>query len=792
MLYRVRSRGESDGYEHDGRFLEAEGTIMRATGVDPSGTGEASSSSCSSAGVDTETVILSLRERVRWLEQRLSEKVSRRVWFGACLSLMCRLLGHDTNYGVEEGMLDTRIADADERWSGCGVFDVLGGLVAQDEEVVMLQEQVSLFQHQMGLDRPSRHHGAVEEGGGGLRSGDLGGPSSSSADDSRRDFSSAVGAEGGESLDVERSSSQQSRASKGTSNTNGHASASNGNVTGVGGGGGGSNGAASSSHGKVDGSTAKPSAAAGVKSRSVEGSRPPRIGMPPLSSGGASASCGVEETNASYSATLSAGPTRPTSAPGLVASQRAGNGGSNSHGQAPLSRSLSAAGRLVMGGDLSVRVHSNGNTHVSPPVTPSYRNAAAGKMKGSVGQMSYPVASSGNVHGGVAASMSGAASSGAFLSSPVQAGAGPAYSNAPTSSACSPPLTPSSKWRLGSVQATQSGRSEAGGSVSSSAVLLHAPVVSQGSGEASSSSVGAQGSSSQGDAGGRRSPEGITFGTVTAEVLHQQQEDSEHVEPEANEGQAQAQLQALQEVAEQRKLQESLVFQESLSRQQPHGQQAHPRPVHPSLMQENGGLGVGRHGMMSMMDSVNSGGGMGEEFPHLDIINDLLEDDQGCFGLALSAMLQQPGSAPFTNRHVGLASHSGMVKHSQYGPLRADCGNGVNSDGSERGRTSDEERMHMHDVNSASMRDSRRMSVAFSHQGLGRLQSQHSGHLESLASHYWPMTSAGIPAANTVRNGLETHMGYPLVQSHHVSMQDCSGFSLGHNGYSVYAPAQQP
>ncbi|KAG0612014.1 hypothetical protein M758_7G183800 [Ceratodon purpureus] len=722
VLSRVRSRGESEGDEHDGRFLEAEGTIMRATGVDPSGAGEASSSSCSSAGVDTETVVLSLRERVRWLEQRLSEK---------------------------------------------------------DEEVVMLQEQVSLFQHQMGLDRPSRHHGAVEEGGGGSRGGDLGGPTSSSADESRREFSAGV------FVDAEKS-----RASKGTSSTNGHASASNGNgsVAGFGGGGGVSNGGSSSSHGKADGGTAKAPAPGGVKSRSVEGSRPPRIGMPPLSSGGAGASCGVEELNASYSATLCAGPsgiTRPTSAPGLVASQRAGNGGSNSHGQGPLSRSLSAAGRLVMGGDLFVRVQSNGSTHVSPPVTPSYRNAAAGKMKGSVGQMSYPVASSGNVHGGVAASMSGAAT---FSSSPSQAGGGAAFSNATTSSACSPPLTPSSKLRLGSVQGSQSARSEAGGSASSSAVSSHGAVGSQGSVEAA---VGAQETSSQGDASGRRSPEGITFGTVTPEVLHQQHEDQEQVQAQghANEGHAQAQLQALQEVAEQRMLQESLVFQESLSRQQPHGQQAHPRPVHPSLLQENGE----RHGMMSVMESVNSGGGMGEEFPHLDIINDLLEDDQGCFGLALSAMLQQPGSGPFTNRHVGgLASHPVMVKHSQFGPLRGDVGNGVNGDGSERGRVSDEERMHMHEVNSASMRDSRRMSVAFPHQGLGRLQSQHSGHLESIASHYWPMTSAGIPAGNNVRTGLETHMGYPLVQSHHVPLQDCSGFSLGHNGYSMYAPAQQP
>jgi hypothetical protein len=220
--------------------------------------------------------------------------------------------------------------------------------------------------------------------------------------------------------------------------------------------------------------------------------------------------------------------------------------------------------------------------------------------------------------------------------------------------------------------------------------------------------------------GGRRSPVGITFGTVTPEVLHQQQHE-EQVAAQMSEGHAQAQLQALQESVEQRRQQESVVFQESPSRQLGHRQQGHPRAVHPSLLHENGGLGVGRHGMMSVMEPVNSGGGMGEEFPYLDIINDLLEDDQGCFGLALSAMLQQPRSAPFTNRHVGLPSHSGMLKHNQYGQLRGDGSNGAYNDGSERGRTSDEERMHMHEGNSASMRDSRRMSVAFSHQPLGRL-----------------------------------------------------------------------
>jgi hypothetical protein len=60
-------------YETVGNFMETEG-IAQLTGMDLSGPVKASSS-CSLAGVDTQTVILSLKERVHWLEQRLFEKV---------------------------------------------------------------------------------------------------------------------------------------------------------------------------------------------------------------------------------------------------------------------------------------------------------------------------------------------------------------------------------------------------------------------------------------------------------------------------------------------------------------------------------------------------------------------------------------------------------------------------------------------------------------------------------------------------------------------------------------------
>lgn len=521
----------------------------------------------------------------------------------------------------------------------------------------------------------------------------------------------------------------------------------------------------------------------------MEGSRPPRI----IPAAPGSIATGMEETSSSYSATLSAsspGITRPTSAPGLVASQRPGNLGPILHAQPPLSRSLSAAGRLVLGAESSLGAHSNGNIDISPPVSPSYRNAAAGKIKSSGGLASYSVPSSVGVHSGVSASMSGVTTSAAFLN-PVASHVGvpSVYLTAPTASASSPPSTPS-RMRAGSLQVTQSGKTEV--SPSSTPMSSQPPVVSQSFPEVLSNSLPTQdNSSSQGAAGGRRSPVGITFGTVTPEVLHQQQEEEqEHLQRHQKDEQAQPQFPTLpphpQESMEIRK-QENLVFQDGLSRHLSHGQQAYQRSVHSSLLHENGVLSAGRHSMMSLMESVNNGGAMGEEFPHLDIINDLLEDDQGCIGLALNSMVQQSGSVPF--RHLSIPSHSGMLKHNQYGQLHSE-GNGGSNDASDRGRTSDDERMHMHEGNHANMRDNRRMSVAFSHQPLGRLQSQHSGHLDSMASHYWPITSAGIPAANNVRNGLDTHMGYPLVQSHHV--QDCSGFSLGHNGYSVYAPAQQP
>lgn len=692
----------------------------------------------------------------------------------------------------------------------------------QDEEVVLLQEQVSLFQHQMGLDHSSPQQRLLEEAAGASRPSLPGTTSSLHADESRSEVStSAVLSDETDITDAEKATGYHTRSSKGMSIMNDHLSASNGHAAPAGAmflsHAGSSGESSSNSYGvntaKLDVNVTKSPTSA--RNRNSEASRPPRVGIPPVSSGFSSVPStpsGIEETSSSsYSATLAAastGLTRPTSAPGLVATQRPGIPVPVLHPQPPLSRSMSAAGRLGVGLESAGGVHSNGNIHHSPPVTPSYRNAAAGKMRGSLGLATYTsIPTSSSVLGGVSGSMPGATTSAAYLSS-----ASIPHQPAPSASAStstvpvsSPPLMAPPKLRL-PTQVSHTGKLEA---TTVTSLTTAAAIVPPGGAESLTHSLSLQETSGSGQtksAGGRRSPVGITFGTVTPEMLHQQQqqeqEQLQQLQQKEEHSQSQPMMPSLQKEPVEQAKQEPQVLRENLARIHPHVQHAHQRHGHQNSSGENGGLSGVRHAptMVSLMESVNNGGPMGEEFPHLDIINDLLEDDQGSFGMALSAMLQHPGGAPgFNSRHLSMSGHSGMHKLNQYGQLRTDGGNAVNGvDGSDRGRAPDDDRSHLHGAegNANNMRDNRRMTATFQHQPLGRLHSQHSGHLDGVSSHYWPLaTSTGLPAGNNgnnVRNGMDGHMGYPLVPSHHVPVPDCSGFSLGHNGYSVYAPVQQP
>ena len=665
----------------------------------------------------------------------------------------------------------------------------------QDEEVVMLQEQVSLFQHQMGLDRPFQCRGPSDDSVSGPKSGPTSTTCSVHGDEIRSDTSkTAVPIE-----DAETPGFRGIGSSKAVPTLNGNtslsieiATPSNGMLLSHSDNFGDNSGSGYSLYtGKVDVSKAP----ALARNRGNEASRAPRIGIPPFAAGGSSVPrtpSGAEDTG------LSTGISQPMSAPGPVASQRPGV-----QGQPPLSRSLSAAARLVLGSETSSGVHSNGNTHHSPPVTPSYRNAAAGKIRGSAGLPAYSVPGAGSFGGAGPAPVLAAASSSVYsntstpiLQAPPHQGVSPAVSSTAVALASSPSLTTPLKMFQGSMQGSLGGKVEP--AASPPATMVHVPPVHSAPESLTRSLSQQEGNSNHGSVGGRRAPVGITFGTVTPEMLQQKQEQEQKQE--------QLQLQ-LQRKEEQALLQQqpSSFPEDSVDHSNQNAEVLHENGIqqhlqadihqHPIHQNDNGGLNGVRHAsaVVSLMESVNNGGIMGEEFPHLDIINDLLEDDQS-FSMALNAMLQHPGAAPFNGHHLRMFGYSDMHKLNHYGQLRSDgvsAVNGVGVDGSDRGRMVDEDRSHMHGVdgNPLNMRDSRRMTSSFSHQPLGQLHTQHSGHLDGVASHYWPITSAGIPAGiNNVRNGFDTQMGYPLVQTHHSSVPD---FSMGHSGYSGYSPAQQ-
>ncbi|CAK9237092.1 unnamed protein product, partial [Sphagnum troendelagicum] len=585
---RGTSRAENEAYDTVGQFIEAEG-ILQLTGMDLNGPGEASSSR-TIAGVDAETVILSLKERVQWLEQRLFEK---------------------------------------------------------EEEVVLLQEQLSLFQHQMGLDGPSLHHRSLEDVPDPSRVGPIGTMSSLHAEESRSEVStSSLLSDGAETPDAEKATNHQPRS---------------------------------------------------------------RI------SSALSIPAGVEDTSSS---TLPLGPTRPTSALGLGAAHRPS--GASSHPVPTLSQSMSATEHLGMGIEMDGGPQSNGSTPHSPPVTPSYRNAAAGKTRGSLGVTTYPVTLAPSVLGGVLAPSPGVQTSTSYMCSS-NVHSVPNQVNTPATSSNFAPEQEQLQLQQGSLTKSQ-----------------------------------------------QQSP--------GHQMLLNQQDEVDQARPH---------------------LMDPRVQHENLAHQ--HHQQLHERLLH-----ENGGLTGVRHApnMVTLMESMNSGAVMSEEFPHLDIINDLLEDDQS-FGMALTAMLQHPGGNPgFSNHHLSLArGHAGLHKLNQYGQLCADgmgVVSGIGVDGTEPGGMVDGDLSRLHGMEGNcnnntgnNLTDSRRINTPFSHQPLGRLHNPHGGVLDGVLSHFWPIASAGMQAgsnSNNVRNGLDVHMGYPLVQNHHVPAPDCSGFSLGHNRYSVYAP----
>ena len=88
---RGKAKTDSERYEKDGSLVEID-NFRRGTSTDSNGAPEASSSA---AGLNAETVILSLKERVQWLEQRLVEKVTlSKLFINSILIMRMNLVLH--------------------------------------------------------------------------------------------------------------------------------------------------------------------------------------------------------------------------------------------------------------------------------------------------------------------------------------------------------------------------------------------------------------------------------------------------------------------------------------------------------------------------------------------------------------------------------------------------------------------------------------------------------------------------------------------------------------------------
>ncbi|CAM6084166.1 unnamed protein product [Calypogeia fissa] len=716
---RDRNGGESEIYDPDGQYIDADG-MLRATGSDANGTGEPSSST-SSVGVDSETVILSLKDRVRWLEQRLLEK---------------------------------------------------------EEEVVILQQQLSL--HQMDLDRPGRRLGdEATDISRGVHSRDV-----VSVEEGRGETSTSVQSDLGSASELDKAHSN-AVSMHGPVHMNGHIGLSNGNVAptrSTHSGGPAVNENRNSSHVQGGPSKLDPvrNAPAPSRSKSVDSSRPPRVLTPPITGFSTAVTGSVavpEEPNMLHPPpSTSAGPglpvSRPSSAPGLVAGGRPNIPVASSamHASQPLTRSISVGGRPAVGMEAAATAHANGMPLQSPPVTPSYKNATIGKTRSfsGTGLATYSMNSHPSISGPIQSGMSSSSASSYMSSSSLQPPASqaiaPPTSSVPTSS---PPLTPSPKVRSvpGPAASLVANGTKGEAAAFGTPVVSSAPLSSpSGTETVAASHIMRENSGGGGSSSGHPSV-GFTFGTVTPELLQDDQlelppplEQPPHDDRDLSQQSKEPQLQQ----GSHQNIMRQTTGQQMLQQQQ------RTPGTSPEM---NGGPGIFRSRQatsgVTLLESLHNGAVMSEEFPHLDIINDLLDEDQN-LGMALK-MLQNTDSP----------GHSPLKQF--YGQTAADRGNGLAGDGGDRSRVAENEEER---PNSNGLR----MNVPIQHPSLGRQYSLH--------GQYWQLGSTGMPSGHSNgsgRNGLvDSHLAYSLVQGHRLSVPDCSGFSLGHNGYTVYPPAHQP
>eukprot|EP00249_Psilotum_nudum_P018273 c26724_g2_i1 orf=190-4170(-) len=477
---------------------------------------------------------------------------------------------------------------------------------------------------------------------------------------------------------------------------------------------------------------------------------------------------------------------RPSSAPVLPAVPQLGFPVAQLHSAPPLARSASAAGRLGLA-CVETMASSSTITPQSPPGTPSYRNATAGKMQ----------TMSASAYGGVVVPTIGAA----VTNDASNPGCCP-YNNA-TCLPCPSLSIPSS---------------DSGYLVSAFAQKIPVIVADNVKIEAAEESIcaikivdGTEGRVLQGD--GLRedltcrfrkaeTSMGFTFGTITPEMLHLQHQQNQQHERDGD-------VQHLNKyhLLHAHPLHEQLLKQSDKGRHSQGFESHHLQLAHShQLIQqshkynynnlcgstENGSnTGALQQTRITVVENANNGTVLSEEFPHLDIINDLLDEDKN-LGRVLSAFLQPAGSQTF--------HHLSFQDRHQVNSICTDPEAGKvygYSQTSERGVACSDNHPQAHtsvDHVRNKLTENAQSRSTFIHPTLPHSFCQQSGTTDGISSYHCLGGNIGLPMTrnfNAAQSMVDLHPGFPL-QNHQLHIADCPTLALLQNGYSLYTPPPPP
>lgn len=698
-LNRGKTKIDGERYDKDSSLVEID-NFRRGASTDLNGASEASSSA---AGLNAETVILSLKERVQWLEQRLVEK---------------------------------------------------------EEEVVLLQEKLSMQHHHVDDDRPNKQLQDRTADCCFTKDSEL--SSSLHLDEGKHD-SSRFPADGA-SMDSNKPCSQvelranhvppnnvpnqRSNLPKSSSDKN--------NVQLV---------HALGKHDQLKSPT--------HQTNNTESSLPSQNSKACTDENLSSVS-GQSFAHFSGGSNEVAGISRPSSAPLIPAGPRPAVPVVSIQTVPFLSRSVSASGRLGVGDSMASNSMSLSQ---SSQVPPSYKMAAVGKNKSTyAGHVPLSVSSANTAspsQGSTASHSSG------FMQNSLSSSVLPP---------CTIPCSPQSSHRMDMHNEYSSGRTSCDASSSSSGAVGSYVRKSQLSfliGPEKEQRICRAANQSE-------RPVGFTFGSVTPEMLNRQRSHGHMLDVEDSNSRVQEKSFRVDQLDHQTSLLDQHIHQQpqggkNLKVFQVHSElDGHDIRVQQAAMNDLGMQGPPMH-VYPSTDVRQVSPIMSEEvFPHIDIINDLL-DDEHYRGKALSAMLQHPGGQHL-NRRIPL---TGLERRNS-GHLLPEV-NLLKGDRVEISRLHEDGLFQLHsssDPSSIGLRESLQMVPPYAHSLYGQSYSQQGSIFEGIPPHHWPISNGDFSGGNISNNGyggLNTPMAYPM-HGNHISLGDCSNFTTGQNDYTIFSP----